>query len=297
MALLIGPVDYLVLKRIDRLPWTYLSFMAILAVFTVGAYFGVEFLRAGENQVRRISIVDKIDGSSHIWQTGYTGIFASRSDDYLVTGFSPESWWSGITPAEEYGYYGRQNIKSTIECFQQEGNIPVSLPVNIWSMRTLMDEQRGTGFPLTAKISLEGENLSAHLRNTGSLPVASGAIWVKDHWWEFGRIEPGQRITVTGRPVSSIPGWGKDDNGKYNYYNYMSSDGRTIQPWRILLAPGTSLRTRGIEDYHHDGAAIVYAMTENTASCPLAIKGKKVKVNHIAYYRLVIPGVQTGSKK
>ncbi len=294
MALLIGPVDYMILKRMNRLPWTYLTFMSVLAVFTVGAYFGVEFLRAGDNQLRRLCVLDKIDGSGHCWQSGYTGIFASRSDDYLVTGFSGESWWSGITPAQGYSYYGNQGIKSTIECFQQEGNVPVGLPVNIWSMRTLLDEQRGAGFPLAVKVSFDGNAISARIKNSGVVSVKAGAIRFKDQWWDFGPVEPGQTVTVTGNPKFS-PNLTWVKNEKENPQNYMYNDHRTLLPWLVLSATGTAARTRGIEEYHRNGAAVVYAMTDGAASCPLSIKGKKSVVHNTWYFRLVIPKVQTGS--
>ncbi|MHC4717449.1 MAG: hypothetical protein ACYS5V_10800, partial [Planctomycetota bacterium] len=57
LAVVIGPVDYLVLKRLGRLPLTWVTSASCVAVFTVGAFYGVQALRGGTVQVRAVSVV------------------------------------------------------------------------------------------------------------------------------------------------------------------------------------------------------------------------------------------------
>jgi len=294
MAVLIGPVDYLVLKRLNRLPWTYLTFASILTVFTVGAYYGVQYLRAGKNQVRRITVLDKIAGTPHIWQTGYTGIFASRSDDYGLTGVAGHQWWSGITPSQTYGYGSRSNlVRSTIECFQQEGNVPVSLPVNIWTMRTLADESSVDRFPLRAAVSTDGKQIKAEIENTGRCRVTNGSIRLKDRWLDFGTIAPGQTLRLDELPsmtAEAHPVWCRinENDENYNYFPGMGSS--SLQPWLVFRARGVAARTAGIDRYIRDGSAVIYAQIEESTDCPMTLKGKDAEALHTCYLRLVVPG-------
>jgi len=294
MAVLIGPVDYIVLKRLDRLPWTYITFLTVLAVFTTGAYFGVQFLRAGKDQLRRVSVIDKIDGTNIVWQTGYTGIFASQSDDYLLTGFPGDSWWAGVTPSQSY-YGGGSEIRNIIECGQQEGNVLLSLPVNIWSMRTLVAEQPGGDFPLSAQISLVDGRITAVLRNTGQTRIDSGTVRIKDMWWDFGTISPGQSITVQGlanQQGPTHPLWQQVINIPQR--QYFTGEGG-LQPWLVFLAAANEARTRGINSRAAAGQAVVYASTTDPADCPIKIKNKKPIIDNTTYLRLVVPTIKTGS--
>ena len=103
-ALLLGPIDYLVLKRFDRLPLTWVTSCCWIFVFSVGAYYGVAAIRGGRMTLRVVSVVDGIEGSNHNWATSYSGLFAPYSADYKLDGLSDRQWWSGLAPSEEQLY-------------------------------------------------------------------------------------------------------------------------------------------------------------------------------------------------
>jgi hypothetical protein len=64
LALLLGPVDYLVLKKLDRLPLTWLTSAGCIVVVTIAAYFGVQALRGGALRLRLVTVRDGIAGTS-----------------------------------------------------------------------------------------------------------------------------------------------------------------------------------------------------------------------------------------
>jgi len=101
LAVLLGPVDYKLLKRLDRLPLTWLTCAFWIALFTVGAYYGVQALRAGDMELRVVSVLDGIENSGYAWSTDYCGLFAPSSDDYKLENLQPNQWWSGIAPTQE----------------------------------------------------------------------------------------------------------------------------------------------------------------------------------------------------
>jgi hypothetical protein len=78
LALLLGPVDYLVLKRLDKLPYTWLTNTGWILIFTVGAYYGVQWIRGGAMELRTVSVTDGVADSNCTWATCYAGLFAPR---------------------------------------------------------------------------------------------------------------------------------------------------------------------------------------------------------------------------
>jgi hypothetical protein len=296
MGLLIGPVDYLVLKKMNKLPWTYVTFFSILTVFTVGAYYGVQYWRAGDDQLRRLAVVDKIDGTSCCWQTGFTCIFASKSDDFIMTGQQPMSWWSGLGLNTEWYGSGR-GILSNVVCLQQDGNIPVSMPINIWSVRTLLDQEpmEKSAFPISAEVELNGEQIRAKITNHGHVPIEQGMVRVKAGWIMFTKpIAPEETRLVEGQVEKNNSSWMKSDDKPLEDYQYHM--GNIYEHWLVLSARGVLPRTQGIEGRIEQGDAVIYAVSEEGPSCPLQFKDKPVKTTSKTYYRLVIPHVQQGSQ-
>jgi hypothetical protein len=98
LAVVIGPVDYLILRKRDRLPLTWLTFAVYIGLFSVLAFFGVKALRAGDTQLRAVSVRDAVEGQEHRWASCYSGIFASDTDDYKLSGLEKSQWWSAIAP-------------------------------------------------------------------------------------------------------------------------------------------------------------------------------------------------------
>ena len=66
LAVLLGPVDYKILKRLDRLPLTWLTCTFWIVLFSVGAYYGVRALRGGKLQMRVVSVLDGIENNDKL---------------------------------------------------------------------------------------------------------------------------------------------------------------------------------------------------------------------------------------
>ncbi|MBN2210439.1 MAG: hypothetical protein JW709_03505, partial [Sedimentisphaerales bacterium] len=178
LAVLLGPVDYFFLKHRDKLPLTWLTMTGWIALFTITAYYGVEALRGGNLQVRAVSMIDASDDASDAWRTTYTGIFAPHSDDYHLDDMEKKGWWSGIAPSEDEIYYHNRNIAiRNIDCLQHDGgNLPFSLPINIWSMQTLIREDSLTRVPLRVDVARRNDNISVTITNLADQPLTRGYV-------------------------------------------------------------------------------------------------------------------------
>jgi len=292
LAVLIGPVDYLVLKAAGRLTWTWVTSTACIAVFSVGAYYGVEYLRGGELQARLVSVVDAVDGANCAWATRYLGIFAPHSDDYSLAGVDREQWreqwWAGIAPdrgEELYRYnYNEPATSRRIYCQQHidGGSVPVSVPINIWSMQSLICESRLAKAPFAATVKqAPGDQWTITVTNHGPAPIARCyALVGPSQVVQCGTVPAGKTREFTGGPERGRQRFGRD----------AKSESLGLGSGFLGDAPfaqGSSHRSDAIESYLKGGAVVIYAEYDD-APVPFAIEGKSCRFQHTLLARLVV---------
>jgi hypothetical protein len=289
LAVLIGPVDYLVLKAAGRLTWTWATSSACIAVFSVGAYYGVEYLRGGVLQARLVSVVDAVDGADGAWATRYLGIFAPHSDDYRLAGTDRQQWWAGIAPIRgqdtyRYNSYNEPATSRTIYCQQHidGGSVPVSVPINIWSMQSLICQSPLAKAPLAATVKgTPGGQWAIAVTNPGPAAIARCYARVGSRQVVMcGAVPAGKTKEFTGRAE--------------NWHQRFRGDAESESPGSgagflndATLAQGSSQRTKAIESYLNDGAVVVCAEYDD-APVPFGIEGKNCRFQHTLLARLVV---------
>ncbi|MFH1717873.1 MAG: hypothetical protein ABIF19_11015 [Planctomycetota bacterium] len=272
LAILLGPLDYKLLKRKDRLPLTWLTCTFWIALFTVGAYYGVQAIRGGDLELRVVSVIDGIEDSDHVWSTDYCGLFAPKSDDYRLKGLLSNQWWSGIAPTQESIWANnRETAGRNIYCYQHDGgNLPYSLPVNIWSVQCLLNESRLERLPFSAEVQRQAGQVTVNVTNESESAILKGyVLFGNNQGVSFGPVQ-GRAAEQFNREVTTI-----------------YSDVRNKE---AFLAQGCLQRTRAIDAYLARGAALVCAEYEQ-APVSFEIEGRSFKSNHIQLARLVVfPG-------
>jgi hypothetical protein len=290
LAVLIGPVDYLVLKAAGRLTWTWATSTACIAVFSIGAYYGVEYLRGGELQARVVSVVDAVDGADCAWATRYLGIFAPHSDDYRLARVDREQWWAGIASLRgqdtyRYNSYNEPATSRTIYCQQHidGGSVPVSVPINIWSMQSLVCESRLAKAPLAATVKgPPGGQWTITVTNPGPAPIARCYVRVGTREAVMcGSVPAGKTEEFTGRPTP----WQPRPRKSMEIQTESLDAGGFLND--ATLAQGSSHRSDAIESYLKDGAVVVYAEYDD-APVPFDIEGKNCRFQHTLLARLVV---------
>jgi len=289
LAVLLGPVDYKILKRLDRLPLTWLTCAIWIALFTGGAYYGVQELRGGEMQLRAVSVVDGIQDSDYQWSTTYLGMFAPRSRNYQLSGLKPDQWWSATSPTEESIWSGRRDSGSrNIYCLQQDGyNRLYSAPINIWTVQCLVNEEPQSQLPLQVELSRSGDEVTLKITNQASCPVESGyVLFGDDRSMNFGSVAPGATKKLKDRLTRSRR-WDMQlrQDGRYGVLRAQLSG--PFRPEKAFFAQGILPRTRAISDYLKHGAAVVCAEYDNApVSCK--VKNYPCSYTHVRMVRLVV---------
>jgi hypothetical protein len=280
LALLLGPLDYKLLKRMDRLPLTWLTCAVWIALFTGGAYYGVQELRGGRMQTRAVSVLDAIADGAPAWSSVYSGLFAPKSDDYRLRGLQERQWWSGIAPTEESLYdYRPERGTRNIYCQQQDGyNQPYSLPINIWTMQFLLNESPLTDFPFTASLKKDGDQVVLDITNHSDNPIADGyVLFDNENGFDFGAV-------------------GAYGTERFEGRLYLRSYWTTYSPQHRLgkskyelayYARGCLQRTTAIRKYLDHGAGVVCVRYDN-AVAPFTIDNRSSAYSHVQLARLVV---------
>ncbi|MBW8038971.1 MAG: hypothetical protein FVQ85_03110 [Planctomycetes bacterium] len=291
LAVLLGPVDYIVLKRMNRLPLTWVTSAFWIILFSAGAYYGVQALRGGKMQFRIVSVLDGIKHSDRAWSTVYCGLFAPHSDDYQLKDLDEKQWWSGIAPAQEHLYAYRQQTGSrNIYCFQHDGsNLPYSLPINIWTMQCLMNESPVQQLPIDARIERRGDEIFLTIINQSESPIKKGyVLFDKNQAISFGPVS-GYSTEDFSERLKPYRGWEKtiirNPDGRYRYY--MDGSQSEFKNETAYSAQGCLRRTQTIEAYLAKGAAVVCAKFDQ-APVSFAVKDLSCDYNHTQLVRLVV---------
>ncbi len=82
--LLIGPINYMVLRRLDRREWAWLTMPVLVVLVTVGAYGFGTVLRGNDVIVNEVAIVRGAAGATDGTGQIYLGIFSPSRGQYQV---------------------------------------------------------------------------------------------------------------------------------------------------------------------------------------------------------------------
>jgi hypothetical protein len=210
MMLLVGPVDWFVLKRMGRQHWTWVTTSGWIALITIVALFIGSLFRSGQLHFRTLAVVDQVDDAV-IDRLDVAGIYSPKTEDYQLEPTSNSSWWEPMSI--EQGYF-RSGVMQTLD-FRQDGrgNTPDAMLINVWNLRFL----RGKGmesYPpvIRARLALQsttsGNSTKRHIVGTiGNLSnVSLEHMWLRtrEHTTELstqpnfpaGGILPGQTLRV-----------------------------------------------------------------------------------------------------
>jgi hypothetical protein len=267
LALLLGPIDYLVLKKLDQLPRTWMTSAAVIGVFTIGAYYGVAAIRGGQLQLQAISVVDAIqDGPA--FNTTYAGLFASGSDRYELEGLGSREWWSSVSPQQTETYYsgGPSTIGRSLSCQQRDGRcLPDPLPVNIWTMQCLLRETPTSTLPFRAEVHVGPGNQPRLTLDGEEMKIDQVRVTHLGRLYTYSGVEAGQAISPVGQAHHDL-----------NDFN------------SIVDSRGCRNRTVGLEPYRtHPDYAIVHILWRPELGFTVA--DKVTQVNHRQLIRLVVP--------
>lgn len=185
---LVGPANYLLLRRFDRREWAYLTIPLTVGIFTLGAYGLGAAGRGGAATVTALSVVRVASNSDTGRALTYLGIFSPARRNYEVS-MGPEVLVSNTS------FFGRANDLQVVR-----GEAAVELPgflVDVGALRPLVVEQPEVA-PLVEVTLLDESPTALRLavENRSDIRLEDAAVSVGESIYKIPEIAARETRTV-----------------------------------------------------------------------------------------------------
>lgn len=196
--LMVGPVNYAVLRWRKKLQWGWVTIPVITLIFSAMS-FGLGYAKRGTDLIiNKIAIIQaQPDGGAQV--NSYIGLFspANQSYEIEVSGknlLSPMSnyyapWMSSIPPGG--------GTSSNLTFVQSNPSRVRGLSVNQWSMQSFMTETTSNKVgQLEADLYLEGQRLVGSITNQTGYLLKDVVLILKPNFVRLNDIEAGETAEV-----------------------------------------------------------------------------------------------------
>jgi hypothetical protein len=253
--LLIGPVEYFVLKKlVGRLEWTWITFPLLVLLVSAGAYLAAFRLKGDNILVNRVEVLDVDAASQTLRGVGFSSIFSPRIDRYSLTcepslavagtwesagmGRAPLdrvsstvgnlawNWWSNSRGSG--GLFGSSGYAVSIP----EPTTVRDVPIRVWSVKNFQSRWLARGADVVAADLHRGDLLkdSTGLRGSVSNKLSSSIedihLFFGEYVFRLGTLAPGANVTLALEqqiPLSTFVSNMSQGNIGFDSYNAVSS--------------------------------------------------------------------------
>lgn len=127
--LVIGPLDYLILRAIKRPMWTWITFPVSILVFSAAALWGTSLIKGDQSVIKQVEHVDILPGTG-LWRgQTWLSVWATRSSDIALTPGKP----SGTSFAAAGGGYQKR-----LRVIDQPGAASTTWHADTWTLAYAM---------------------------------------------------------------------------------------------------------------------------------------------------------------
>lgn len=205
--LLIGPINYVVLRRLDRREWAWLTMPILIVAFTAGAFGFGAALRGNDVIVNEVAIVSGAPGATDGSAQVYVGIFSPSRGRYQVRvpGGALLS-----SPINDF-FGGQGGVSTQLDVLQGEPARVRDLAVGFGSLRTIRAETPVTVPLIETDLRLEAGRLKGTVRNRSNERLEKPAVVLGGTVATLRDLEPGAEATVDVRVQNNLFGQSLSD--------------------------------------------------------------------------------------
>jgi hypothetical protein len=222
---LIGPVNYLVLRRLDRREWAWITIPVLIIVFAAGSYGFGAALRGLDVIVNEVAIVrgapDATEGTAQV----YIGVFSPGRGTYQVE--VPGGALLSSTLAGDF----MGGAESGLDIVQDDPSRVRNLVIGFSSLRALRAETAAVVPRIQADLRLRDGVLEGIVRNLSDRTLEKPAIVLGGSVVVLRDLEPGGEQNVSMPIQPTFFGQSLSDRilGQIFFGNPDGSDRRTQQ--------------------------------------------------------------------
>jgi hypothetical protein len=199
---LVGPVTYLVLKRIDRREWAWVTVPALIAVFTVGSFGIGALMRGSDTIVHEVGIVRGAPGTAAATIQSYLGIFSPSRTTYQVK-VAGDALLSAPINGDVFG----TGTSTALDILQGDPSRVRDLAVGFGSIRTIRAEATAEGPEISADLRLVEGRLQGTLTNRSDTALEAAALVVGSSAMRLDDIAPGATVKVDFAVATAPLNW------------------------------------------------------------------------------------------
>ncbi|GAB4574452.1 MAG: hypothetical protein Kow0077_21080 [Anaerolineae bacterium] len=190
--IVIGPVNYLVLRMLGRREWAWLTIPALVVIFSVLAYFTGFSLRGTQATLNRLSVVQVWPGEDRARATALVGILSPRRTTYTI------SAGDGLTlrplpPSDGGGFVPVMAVTEIIEGNQfsaQDVLVDASVIAG-FTAEGFVDGAPQVQGQAELVFGADGPYMRGEVTNTTGMELADAGILVSGGVQELGTLAPG----------------------------------------------------------------------------------------------------------
>jgi hypothetical protein len=202
---LIGPINYLVLRRLDRREWAWLTMPILIAVFAVAAYGFGSALRGSDVIVNEVAIVrgapDTTEGTAQV----YLGVFSPTRGTYQLA-VPGGALLSAPLMGDVFGGQG-----AILDVVQGDPSRVRGLSVGFGSLRTVRAETPVNAPKIHAELGLVDGVLQGTIRNDSAVALESPAVVLGGSSVVLADLGPGAEAAIKMRISPNLSGQALSD--------------------------------------------------------------------------------------
>jgi hypothetical protein len=297
-TILIGPVNYVLLRKLDRRELAWLTIPALIVGFSACAYVTGFQIRGLEPIVHRLAVVFVPDGSEAGRVGQAVGVFSPRRANYDV-------WMAGAGVREiASGFYGGPTRQPLVVIEEAAGGTVTDLRVDVGGIHPFIAEGYASVSPVSSDLRLSvsesGElEVAGTLRN-GDVELKDAVIVAGNQGQRLGDLRSDDEVNVhllyrsvgstrIGIPEQILgPGNYWDDRELYRKHQFLQAVFSTNREY--------PLATGGVGFLSSDLSIGVYLIGwVDQVPLPIAVVGRSFSTSEIAVYvyALGVAGLDT----
>ncbi|WP_129626843.1 hypothetical protein [Candidatus Oscillochloris fontis] len=211
--LVIGPINFLVLRRMRRIDLAWITTPALVALFLVGSYAISFVLRGIQPQVVQLALVQSQEGIPGGQATAFVGVFSPQRRSYNINVAA-----EALVSPGSFENYTFKHVPVTVG---EEGVYVPDLLVDVSSLRTLLVEQHVAQTPAVAsQIERVASQVRGTITNLSDETLYDAQIVRGTMAEELGDLAPGQMAEVTlPLNMQNFPDYNYDTNDSEGLFN------------------------------------------------------------------------------
>jgi hypothetical protein len=188
---LVGPVNYLILRRLDRREWAWVTIPALIAGFTVGAYGIGAAIRGSDVMLHELAIVRGAADSGQGVGLVYTAVFSPTRGAYQIS--VPGG---ALLSAPVAGDFGVGLGASSMDIVQGDPSRIRDLAIGFGTLRSLRAETQAAVPRIQADLRYEGNTVRGTIVNASDIGLDRPALVIGSNVQAWPTLAPGGSVAV-----------------------------------------------------------------------------------------------------